>query len=105
LTPNAHALTIPNVPVLTGVPTVSVVVRMNGIPNIPDHAISFTEMGEIMDAYDGTTTASTQSSAVPKARKEQLRWSEMERRAERDYQQVKDEYDVLIHELTSSPPR
>jgi hypothetical protein len=99
-------LIIPNIPVLTGVATVSVIVRMNGIPDVPDRPISFTEMGEIMDAYDGTTTTSNPSSStVSKIRKEQLRWSEMERRAQRDYLKTQEEYDTLLHELTNSPPR
>jgi hypothetical protein len=78
---------------------------MIGIPEIPDQPISFTEMGALMDSYDGRTTAVNSSPGGTKASKERLRWQQMEGRAEEDYKRTEEEYNCLLHELISGSPR
>jgi hypothetical protein len=102
LNPSARAIAIPYVPLPVGVKTTSIIVRMTGSSEIPDRAISFEKMGELMDAYDGATSeVNSGSPSTPKINKEQLRWQRMERQAEADYKRTEEEYDYLVHELTN----
>jgi hypothetical protein len=105
LNPSAHAISIPYVPLPVGVAATSVLVRMTGLAELPDRAISFSEMSELMDSYDGATTeVNSASTSTPKVNKEQLRWQRLERQAEEAYKQTKEEYDCLVHELMNRTP-
>jgi hypothetical protein len=77
---------------------------MTGMPPIPDRAISFQEMGELMNSYDeaAPTQPCPNQPATRRPARERAQWSQMEARAEEEYKRTENEYELLVRQLTGA---
>jgi hypothetical protein len=99
LDPDVHATSIRAIPILLGVRKETHVIKMASMPDIPDQAMSFEEMGALMDAYDGDQHEQYNPASPRKPPREAKHWARLEQRAHEDYRQAENEYEILVKEL------
>ena len=84
-------------PLLSGVRTEKVVIKMNEMPTIPDRAMTYEKMGEYMDSYQ-MEIKDKSLKPLPNSKIEK-QWQRMKNEADNDIEQIDDEYQMLLKEV------
>lgn len=100
----SHATSIRAIPLLLSAEKKSVTIKMNGMPEIPDKAVSFEEMGRIMDNYDGPAPSQAVERGVPaekapKKKAEDKDWKSAQAKVDKKLKANDDEYEALLRQL------
>mgnify|MGYP007035343344 CR=1 FL=1 len=85
------------IPLLTGVKTEKVVIKMNEMPTIPDNAMTYEKMGEFMDSYQ-MEIKDNALKPLPNSKIEK-QWQRMKSEADNEIGQIDDEYQMLLREV------
>lgn len=96
----SRATEIRAIPLLNGIKRENITVKMESMPEIPDKPMTFQEIGELMDAFEGEVKQrGTSSPTKPDSAKERKQWKKVEEQATDQLKKTENEYDMLVREL------
>ena len=101
LDPCSRASEIRAIPLRTGIKQTKLTVKMNDIPEIPDKALSFADIGDLMDSFEGCSKERGDSSPAPQveSKKDRKKWKKIEQQEEEKLRKTEGEYELLIRQL------
>lgn len=96
----SRATEIRAIPLLNGVKRQEITIKMESMPEIPDKPMTFQEIGDLMNAYEGGVQERALSSPTKRdSAKEKKQWKKVEDEATDKLRKTENEYDLLVREL------
>ena len=100
LDPASRASEIFAVPDRVGIKQKKLTVKMNDMPEIPDKALRFNEIGDLLDSFEGCSKERGELRvATSEDKKDREKWRKIEKTEEEKLKKTETEYELLIRQL------